>query len=69
MKQIITYLRRTGRRVADFLNRLLGKATHKGRLRIGVTVGSPPFVSITFGYDTTFGGSADNDNAKSRKTG
>ena len=43
MKQIITYLRRTGRRVSDFLKRLLGKATHEGRLRIGITVGIPPF--------------------------
>lgn len=69
MKQIITYLRRTGRRVSDFLKRLLGKATHEGRLRIGITVGIPPFVSITFGYDAKFTRKADNDNAKRRKTG
>lgn len=69
MKQIITYLRRTGRRVSDFLKRLLGKATHEGRLRIGITVGIPPFVSITFGYDVKFTPKADNDNAKRKKTG
>jgi len=48
---------------------LLGKATHEGRLRIGITVGIPPFVSITFGYDAKFARKADNDNAKRRKTG
>lgn len=69
MKQLITYLRRTGRRVSDFLKRLLGKATHEGRLRIGITVGIPPFVSITFGYDLTFSGKADNDNARTKETG
>ncbi|WP_099868029.1 trans-acting factor B [Pararhizobium haloflavum] len=69
MKQIITYLRRTGRRVSDYLKRLLGKATHEGRLRIGITVGIPPFVSITFGYDVKFSGKADNDNTKISETG
>lgn len=69
MKQIITYLRRTGHRVSDFLKRLLGKATHEGRLRIGITVGIPLFVSITFGYDAKFAPKADNDNAKRKKTG
>lgn len=69
MKQIITYLRRTGRRVSDFLKRLLGKATHEGRLRNGITLGIPPFVSITFGYDMKFAGKADNDNARIKQTG
>lgn len=41
MKQTITYLRATGRRLMGFIKKLLGKAAHQGTLKIGVTIGFP----------------------------
>lgn len=69
MKQTITYLRVTGRRVMGFIKKLLGKAAHQGTLKIGVSIGFPPLFSISLGYDAKFGGKADNDNKKVANTG
>lgn len=70
MKQTITYLRVTGRRVMGFIKKkLLGKTTHQGTLKIGVTIGFPPLFSISLSYDAKFGSKADNDNKKVAKTG
>lgn len=69
MKQTITYLRVTGRRVMGFIKKLLGKAVHQGTLKIGVTVGFPPLFSISLSYDAKFGGKAANDNKQVAKTG
>lgn len=41
MKQTITYLRLTGRRVMTFIKKLVGKASHHGTLKIGATIGFP----------------------------
>lgn len=69
MKQTITYLRLTGRRVMTFIKKLLGKASHQGTLKMGVTIGFPPLFSISISYDAKFEGKADNDNKKVAKTG
>lgn len=69
MKQTITYLRVTGRNIVSFIKKLLGKARHQGTLKIGVTIGFPPLVSISLSYDAKFGPVADNDNKKVAKTG
>ncbi len=69
MKQTITYLRFTGRRVMGFIKELLGKTTHQGTLKIGVTIGFPTLFSISLSYDAKFGSKADNDNKKVAKTG
>lgn len=69
MKQTITYLRLTGRHVMSFIKKLIGKASHQGTLKIGVTIGFPPLFSITLSYDAKFNGRADNDNKKIAKTG
>lgn len=69
MKQTITYLRATGHRLMGFIKKLLGKAAHRGTLKIGVTIGFPPLFSISLRYDAKFGGKADNDNKEVAKTG
>lgn len=51
-----------------FIQKLLGKTTHQGTLKIGVTIGFPPLFSTALSY-AKFGSKADNDNKKVAKTG
>lgn len=69
MKQTITFLRVTGRRIRGLIKKLFSMAAHQGTLKIGVTIGFPPLFSISLSYDAKFEGKADNDNKKVAKTG
>lgn len=69
MKQTITFLRVTGRRIMGLIKKLFSMPSHQGTLKIGVTIGLPPLFSISLSYDAKFEGKADNDNKKVAKTG
>lgn len=69
IKQTITFLRLTGRRIMSVIKKLFSMAFHQGTLKIGVTIGVPPLFSISLSYDAKFEGKADNNNKKVAKTG
>jgi hypothetical protein len=58
MKQLIAFLRSTGRSLRRHTTRLIAMLQHRGSLRISVTVFLPPFIRITFGYTAEIGSKA-----------
>lgn len=62
MKTLVTFCRKTGRRLRQFINRQIAKLSHKGQLRFSIAVMLPLLAKVEFSYRVKFNGKAGNDN-------
>ncbi|RVL70317.1 hypothetical protein CN140_35525 [Sinorhizobium meliloti] len=62
MKTLVTFCQNTGRRLRLYINRQVVKLSHKGQLKISVSVSLPLIAKVEVSYQCEFNAKADNDN-------
>ncbi|NRP75181.1 hypothetical protein ILFOPFJJ_06104 [Ensifer psoraleae] len=60
MKTLVTFCQKTGRRLRLYINRQVVKLSHKGQLKISVSL--PLIAKVEVSYQCEFNAKADNDN-------
>ncbi|MBD9524299.1 hypothetical protein IB262_30930 [Ensifer sp. ENS02] len=59
---LVTFYQKTGRRLRHYINRQVAKLSHKGHLKISVSVSLPLIAKVEVSYQCDFNAKADNDN-------
>ncbi|NNU63358.1 hypothetical protein [Ochrobactrum soli] len=61
MKTLFAFCQKTGRRLRQFVNRLITKLTLTGQLKVSVAISLPFIAKLEISYQTQLNGKADKE--------